>query len=919
MPIVCLAKVSPLNPSTGNRVDLYISSAQNRAVTGLNGQVWEPAMAASPTLSINLWQGDFREPIDTGGASFSVNMGVLKMTYAGCDAYNWSGAPVEIYAEEPGTAWPWSTRFKGRVASYSRRSDVLTINASIETELFDKNILTATYAGTGGAEGGADLKGRLKPLVVGWAQNVEPILVDAVNSVYQFSGYGAIEAVSVLYERAASFGASVGDYATYAALVAATIPAGRWGTCLAAGMVRLGAPAAGVITGDVRGHRVGGTTPRLSGAVISALATIAGVSTANIETATLTSLDTAVPYPINLVLTEQVQWREMAAQLALACNWQSGITLPGKWFTLAVTLSGSEVITLNAQGAAMPQVIASDEADVSLPYYQTIFGANRCWRTQTSDEIAFTAELVPLGLYAAGTTYREGNIVDLADGSTWVYINATASSGNAPPTWPTTSNAYWSNRTPPIAPASIGAATSADVAAAYALALSRGKVWTGLSMPSVAESNVGDTWIAPDGTFYDRVNEGGILLDGFAITLAGFRPRIAWTLSANQALRDTLIQADAAYTSANDAIDQLIGLADDNLITRNEKITKLIPENTRLEDKWTALSSVAASLSVSTAAASSARTAWISFLAGISPAWNDTTQDTVVARASFNSARDTYDNALYDLDRAIKAQAATVSTWAGVSGSGRPADNATRNVVTYSSTAPSSPIDGDLWVDTSGTFAVFKLRSGGAWVTGANALSAYNALSGKPIALADINTTESSKLSGIQAGATVGAPSGTPVGTITAGDVSGTINAGGGVASNQVPTPAIQPNAVSVTSNAYTTTSVALTSGSWVDVQSITVSASGAPILLLFNGQAAQIASGIYNILRFRILRDATVIYGPVENWSYQDESRSFSLSITDTPSSGTRTYKVQAFLQTGSGGSCDVSYRSLIAIETKR
>jgi hypothetical protein len=88
------------------------------------------------------------------------------------------------------------------------------------------------------------------------------------------------------------------------------------------------------------------------------------------------------------------------------------------------------------------------------------------------------------------------------------------------------------------------------------------------------------------------------------------------------------------------------------------------------------------------------------------------------------------------------------------------ANNATRNQVTYSGTAPGGPVDGDLWVDTSGTFAVFKLRSGGAWVTGANALTAYNALSGKPVSLADINSTESSKLAGIEAGATVGAQAG---------------------------------------------------------------------------------------------------------------------------------------------------------------
>lgn len=81
---------------------------------------------------------------------------------------------------------------------------------------------------------------------------------------------------------------------------------------------------------------------------------------------------------------------------------------------------------------------------------------------------------------------------------------------------------------------------------------------------------------------------------------------------------------------------------------------------------------------------------------------------------------------------------------------GLPDDNATRNVVTYSATEPLSPVDGDLWVDTSGFYAVFKLRSGGTWQTGANALTAYNNLTGTPVSLADINTTESSKLSGIE-------------------------------------------------------------------------------------------------------------------------------------------------------------------------
>lgn len=466
----------------------------------------------------------------------------------------------------------------------------------------------------------------------------------------------------------------------------------------------------------------------------------------------------------------------------------------------------------------------------------------------------------------------------------------------------------------------------------------QGNTTIGGPLPSAADSTVGDIHIADDGTYYERV-PGGIELGGYVVTLAGYRPALYWTIAASQPLRDTIAQADAAWADANSALDDLAGLADDGLLSRNEKITKLIPDSARLEDKWSTLSALAGSLGVSTSAASSARASWLSLLASLSPAWNDTTQDTAVDRTAYDSARDAYDQALYALDQSVKtyvksladaaqttansavtaaaaaqssadaanadlaniasdnvlarvekpavildwnnitaeqsgidAQAAaysittektaydnavsalstylsgltsptawnntagdttitgttfrtkfgdvyaarqvllnkiaavagTVSTWGGVSGSGKPADNATRNVVTYSSSAPSSPVDGDLWVDTSGTFAVFKLRSGGAWVTGANALTAYNALSGTPVALADINTTESSKLAGIQAGATVGAPSGTNVGSTSASTVeSGAnaanngVNSDGSIKDGKVSTPAVIDNAIS--------------------------------------------------------------------------------------------------------------------------
>lgn len=456
--LLTLAKISPLDALTGARVDVRVagfSARQWSAEAGINGQTWEPAMTTPPTIGISLFNGDYTQAVDAASASLPLNINALNKGFPGSPGQVWVGAPVEIYAGEPGQAWPWPVVFAGRVTSYGGRAPNLTLQAEVSAEPFAKTVLTATYAGSGGAEGGDDLRNRLKPLVLGWAKNVEPVLVDAVNNVYQFSGYGAIEDVTTLYERASAFSASTGDHVTYAALVAATIAPGQWATCLAAGMIRLGAPQAGVITGDIKGHKVGGATPRLTGAIINALATIAGVSSGAIETASLSAMDVDKPYPINLVLTDQTSFVDIARRLAIACNWQAGLSLAGKFFASDVGLSGAEQFTMNARGATVPQVLASEELDVSPPYAKTIMGANRCWRVHSADEIAWSVPLVYKGAYDAATTYREGDWVDLEDGSTWLYINPTPSAGNAPPTWPATSNTWWDNLSPPLASAEV--------------------------------------------------------------------------------------------------------------------------------------------------------------------------------------------------------------------------------------------------------------------------------------------------------------------------------------------------------------------------------------------------------------------------------------------------------------------------------
>lgn len=447
----CLVKVSPLDVDTGTRVDMYLSSFGKRedaAANGLDSRLWEPCITRRPATNISLWNGDFLSAVQPGRASLPINLEIAKNTYPNAGEYYWSEAPIEIYYAESSAAWPWPSIFKGRVKSYGGAYPAMTLQCEVGDEEFSANILPATYAGTGGLEGEANIANQVKPLILGWAQNVEPTLIDGIENVYQFSAYGAIEAVTKLYERGSEFPASIGDYATLAALIAAPITEGNWGTCLASGLVRLGAPQFGVITGDVKGHRVGATTPILTGAVVQALVTIAGIDPAKIHTASLGLLDAAVPYRIGIVITDQETFLDVAKRLVVAANWQCGISLVGQFFAAKVDLTPAAALTLHAQGKAAPPVIDTDQLEVSTPYHRTILGAARSWRVHSPDEIAWDAPIVYTGRYDDTRNYVPGNVVNLSDLSEWIYIGD-PDSGNPPPTWPTTSNAWWENITPP--------------------------------------------------------------------------------------------------------------------------------------------------------------------------------------------------------------------------------------------------------------------------------------------------------------------------------------------------------------------------------------------------------------------------------------------------------------------------------------
>jgi hypothetical protein len=217
-------------------------------------------------------------------------------------------------------------------------------------------------------------------------------------------------------------------------------------------MFRLGAPPAGVITCDVDGDNTSGFIRR-TGGIIKEIARRLG-RTGQINAGSLDALDAAVARNVNIVISDQTTLLELARRMAAPCNAVAGLGFDGKLITPRVAF-GSQSMALDAQGRQMPPVLGMARQNTQPPYKRIKMGAARSWRVHSLDEIAFIANLIDRGLYDAATTYREGDIVSSADKSRWVYTNPTASAGNAPPAWPTVSNAYWENLDPPANIASL--------------------------------------------------------------------------------------------------------------------------------------------------------------------------------------------------------------------------------------------------------------------------------------------------------------------------------------------------------------------------------------------------------------------------------------------------------------------------------
>jgi hypothetical protein len=153
----------------------------------------------------------------------------------------------------------WPIVFKGTAREWSFDQSSIRIAIRDLAYRLQVPLQTTLFAGTGFLEGDDNLKGKRKPRLLGRAINFTPSFVDQPNLIY-LANDGPVDAIFAVRDRGIplSFDA---DYANYAALVAASISDGEYATCLAEGLIRLGADADGTVTADGATYRSTGKAP----------------------------------------------------------------------------------------------------------------------------------------------------------------------------------------------------------------------------------------------------------------------------------------------------------------------------------------------------------------------------------------------------------------------------------------------------------------------------------------------------------------------------------------------------------------------------------------------------------------------------------------------------------------------------------
>lgn len=374
---IVLCQLSPKDSSATTKT-IRLCSASTPARIVVDGVQYIPAVTAIPEREISI-KSSGGELTYSGSLDFSI-MG--NTAWAG---YHYEDMAVTIWiGDHTATALTSFTKvYDGLGGKISIDGQIAKLTLKGAEGKLATNLLTATYAGTGGAEGHSDFKGRLKPWASGTCANIplDDLMIDNVNLVFQYHGYGATQAVDAVYENALTLGAATATVNTYAELIALTLAEGQWAAAPAVGMIRLGAEPTGLMTADIKGAKSGASFPSTIGTIATHLMGLAGVT--NIGSSVTAFTDTW-----NVFITDQVEIGEVVREAFLHKQSYIFAKEDGQFIAGSYITSRNDGTLKTGGTRALPYVATVKQLENPAIIYRVKIGHSRNWMVHSADEVS---------------------------------------------------------------------------------------------------------------------------------------------------------------------------------------------------------------------------------------------------------------------------------------------------------------------------------------------------------------------------------------------------------------------------------------------------------------------------------------------------------------------------------------------------
>lgn len=290
------------------------------------------------------------------------------------ETYAWDGRRVEVRicgTRANGTTVEWANGyrlFSALATGIATGRERVTLNLEPLDVAFDKPVQATKFAGTGGAEGGDDLKGKSKPLVLGYCYDVPMTLVDPVDLVYVVSAPGGIAAVTAVYDGGAEL-----------------LPS-QYVVSLSAGTITLNQSPAFAMTADVVGIRAAGKT---AASMVRWLSSDYGIGP--LDWPSQVSLDSfqafraAQPAKLGLYLPtgEETTIRDALHAVLAPTGWWS-FDRRGRLIMGRVELPAASASHAFVDG----EVVLIERLPNERPAWSVILGWKRCWTPQDASSVA---------------------------------------------------------------------------------------------------------------------------------------------------------------------------------------------------------------------------------------------------------------------------------------------------------------------------------------------------------------------------------------------------------------------------------------------------------------------------------------------------------------------------------------------------